>query len=281
MGAQRSGNQAVFSKSRIKQILFNDEEVGKISATVAVIISRATELFLEDLVKQALQTHQEEISESVQNTNKVITTTNLKSVVNREARFDFLKDLICKFKKENVVEVSSTLRRVTKSNKSALDPSSPSASNSTHSPKKRTRNTNKKVKEEKDVNNDDDSDELNTNVTISSASHSTTPIKKQKGDYKNESISPVAFSPSVSSSISKNISSPLSHPKSIKIQDILNSTMPGIPSTSINSSVTQVESASQLTTSPTEIYKNSMKSAVTPISTIERLTTESDDEEFD
>ena len=40
-------------KARIKKIMQSDEEVGKVAAAVPVIISRALELFVENMLKKA------------------------------------------------------------------------------------------------------------------------------------------------------------------------------------------------------------------------------------
>jgi histone H3/H4 len=42
-------------KAKIKQMMQKDEDVGKISADVPIMISRGLELFLEQLVQQAHQ----------------------------------------------------------------------------------------------------------------------------------------------------------------------------------------------------------------------------------
>ena len=40
-------------QARIKKIMQSDEEVGKVAAAVPVIISRALELFVENMLKKA------------------------------------------------------------------------------------------------------------------------------------------------------------------------------------------------------------------------------------
>lgn len=45
--------RSFFAKSKIKQMMQRDDEVGKIAADVPLMISRGLELFLMDLVKQA------------------------------------------------------------------------------------------------------------------------------------------------------------------------------------------------------------------------------------
>ena len=44
-----------FFQARIKKIMQTDEDVGKVAAPVPVIISRALELFVENLLKKANQ----------------------------------------------------------------------------------------------------------------------------------------------------------------------------------------------------------------------------------
>lgn len=47
--------KTIFSQAKIKQIMQKDDEVGKISASVPIMIARATELFLKDLVHDMCQ----------------------------------------------------------------------------------------------------------------------------------------------------------------------------------------------------------------------------------
>ena len=46
---------SIFFRARIKKIMQTDEDVGKVAAPVPVIISRALELFVENLLKKANQ----------------------------------------------------------------------------------------------------------------------------------------------------------------------------------------------------------------------------------
>ncbi|KAJ7307406.1 hypothetical protein JRQ81_009422 [Phrynocephalus forsythii] len=74
-------------KARIKKIMQTDEEIGKVAAAVPVIISRALELFLESLLKNACHVTQSRNA-------KTMTTSHLKQCIELEQQFDFLKDLV-------------------------------------------------------------------------------------------------------------------------------------------------------------------------------------------
>ncbi|XP_074158753.1 LOW QUALITY PROTEIN: uncharacterized protein LOC141562648 [Sminthopsis crassicaudata] len=76
-----------FPGARIKKIMQTDEEIGKVSAAVPLIISRALELFLESLLKKAGQVTQSQNA-------KTMTISHLKQCMELEQQFDFLKDLV-------------------------------------------------------------------------------------------------------------------------------------------------------------------------------------------
>jgi len=53
MPGKKKKYNARFPPARIKKIMQSDEEVGKVAAAVPVIISRALELFVENMLKKA------------------------------------------------------------------------------------------------------------------------------------------------------------------------------------------------------------------------------------
>lgn len=87
MPSKKKKYNARFPPARIKKIMQGDEEVGKVAQAVPVIISRALELFVEDLLKKA---------ESVTHARnaKTLTPSHLKQCIMSEQRFDFLKDVV-------------------------------------------------------------------------------------------------------------------------------------------------------------------------------------------
>ncbi len=73
-----------FPISRIKRIILQDDEIGKTTTTVHVILSRACELFLQDIVK--------EISKE----NSKVTLDLVYELIEREQKYSFLKELVSK-----------------------------------------------------------------------------------------------------------------------------------------------------------------------------------------
>lgn len=80
-------HEARFSPSRIKRIMQSDEEVGKIGSSVPFIMSRALEIFLERLLKEA--------SEITRSKNaRTLTTAHLKLAIDNNDKFQLLRDLV-------------------------------------------------------------------------------------------------------------------------------------------------------------------------------------------
>lgn len=78
---------ARFAPARIKKIMQSDEEVGKVSAAVPVIISKALEMFLESFLDSANQL-------TTQRSAKTLTPQHLKLIIQTDKKYDFLKDLV-------------------------------------------------------------------------------------------------------------------------------------------------------------------------------------------
>ncbi|XP_049864579.1 dr1-associated corepressor-like [Schistocerca gregaria] len=95
MPTKKKKYNARFPAGRIKKIMQTDEEVGKVAQAVPVIISRTLELFVESLLKKAM-----EIT-SAKNA-KTLSPSHMKQCILSESRFDFLKDLV-----KNLPDVAS------------------------------------------------------------------------------------------------------------------------------------------------------------------------------
>ena len=78
---------ARFAPARIKKIMQSDEEVGKVSAAVPVIISKALEMFLESFLENADKLTKERCA-------KTLTPPHLKQIIQTDNKYDFLKDLV-------------------------------------------------------------------------------------------------------------------------------------------------------------------------------------------
>jgi len=87
MTMKKKKYNARFPPARIKKIMQTDEEVGKVAQPVPVIISRALELFVENLLKKANDI-------TSQRGARTLTPSHLKMCIKSESRFDFLKELV-------------------------------------------------------------------------------------------------------------------------------------------------------------------------------------------
>lgn len=87
MASKKKKYDARFSPSRIKKIMQSDEEVGKIGSSVPLIMSKALEMFIESLLKEASAVTKSRNS-------RTLTTADLKTAVNRKEEFVILRDLL-------------------------------------------------------------------------------------------------------------------------------------------------------------------------------------------
>eukprot|EP00112_Aurelia_sp_Birch-Aquarium-sp1_P020740 Seg541.4 transcript_id=Seg541.4/GoldUCD/mRNA.D3Y31 product="Dr1-associated corepressor" protein_id=Seg541.4/GoldUCD/D3Y31 len=87
MPTKKRKYEARFPTARIKKIMQTDEEIGKVAAAVPVIISRALEIFLQQLVEKTADLTKAKRA-------KTMTTGHLKQCIESEKQFDFLKDLV-------------------------------------------------------------------------------------------------------------------------------------------------------------------------------------------
>ncbi|XP_037077488.1 translation initiation factor IF-2-like [Pollicipes pollicipes] len=78
---------ARFPPARIKKIMRTDKEVGKVAAPVPAVISRALELFAEQLLHRAGDV-------TMSRGSRTLSPAHLKQCILSEQRFDFLKDLV-------------------------------------------------------------------------------------------------------------------------------------------------------------------------------------------
>ncbi|KAK9828790.1 hypothetical protein WJX72_002084 [[Myrmecia] bisecta] len=76
--------------SKIKQIMQADEEVGKIAKATPVIIARAVELFVKQLVEKSEAVAKEKGAHT-------LTPSHVKAYVNSEETMDFLQDTMAQF----------------------------------------------------------------------------------------------------------------------------------------------------------------------------------------
>merc|ERR1712018_809744 len=87
MTMKKKKYNARFPPARIKKIMQTDEDVGKVAQPVPVIISRALELFVENLLKKANDI-------TSQRGARTLTPSHLKMCIKSEKRFDFLQELV-------------------------------------------------------------------------------------------------------------------------------------------------------------------------------------------
>ncbi|XP_064957982.1 uncharacterized protein LOC135608860 [Musa acuminata AAA Group] len=76
-----------FPATRIKKIMQSDEDIGKIALAVPVLVSKALELFLQDLCGKTY-------SMTLHRGVKTMSSFHLKQCVHKFTVFDFLKDLV-------------------------------------------------------------------------------------------------------------------------------------------------------------------------------------------
>lgn len=80
---------ARFPPARIKKIMQMDEEVGKVSSPVPVMVSRALERFLEYIMTSTAEV-------TTSKDAKTLTSQHILEVVTNDSRLNFLKDVTLK-----------------------------------------------------------------------------------------------------------------------------------------------------------------------------------------
>lgn len=78
-----------FPAPRIKKIMQADEDVGKIALAVPVLVSKALELFLQDLCNRTYDI-------TVQRGVKTLSSSHLKQCIHSYNVYDFLRDVVSK-----------------------------------------------------------------------------------------------------------------------------------------------------------------------------------------
>lgn len=78
-----------FPTARIKRIMQNDEEVGKVAQQTPIAVGKALEMFMIQLVSASAEVAREKNS-------KRVTPAMLKTVVEADEQWDFLRDIVRK-----------------------------------------------------------------------------------------------------------------------------------------------------------------------------------------
>ncbi|CAH1791858.1 unnamed protein product [Owenia fusiformis] len=91
MPSKKKKYNARFPHARIKKIMQQDEEVGKVAAAVPVIISKSLELFIDALMSETSKT-------TIGRNAKTLTASHIKQTIESVKQFDFLKDLVANIK---------------------------------------------------------------------------------------------------------------------------------------------------------------------------------------
>lgn len=82
--------KARFPAARIKKIMQSDEEIGKVAQATPVIVGRALEIFMANLIEVA-------IIEAKSQGCRRIAASHIRSAVENTEQFDFLMDTVSKY----------------------------------------------------------------------------------------------------------------------------------------------------------------------------------------
>ncbi|KAF8567260.1 hypothetical protein P879_08673 [Paragonimus westermani] len=117
---------ARFPTTRIKKIMQLDEDIGKVTATVPPVVSRALELFMEQLITRAYAL-------TANKNSRTISPSCIKHIIDQDETFGFLRNLVSdipEFKPSQSKQLSSvaypTAPTVTDRNSSTSDSDSSS-----------------------------------------------------------------------------------------------------------------------------------------------------------
>jgi hypothetical protein len=86
-----------FPRARLKKIMQTDEDIGKLSASVPVMVSKALELFLQSLIDGTCAETTKcsgDLLESGTVSHIVCEPYHLKKAIEASDKFDFLRDLV-------------------------------------------------------------------------------------------------------------------------------------------------------------------------------------------
>mmetsp|Transcript_2438 Transcript_2438/g.10476 ORF Transcript_2438/g.10476 Transcript_2438/m.10476 type:complete len:319 (-) Transcript_2438:897-1853(-) len=109
---------SAFPPARIKKIMQADEDVGKIATSTPVLVSKALELIIEDLMRKSAAIAEERSSKS-------ITPQHLKECVTREESYDFLRETFSKVPELGPLQEKKPVKKTVKRDRSSV-PSDPS-----------------------------------------------------------------------------------------------------------------------------------------------------------
>jgi len=160
-----------FAMAKIKRIIQADEDIGKIAAAVPVLVSRALELFLQDLVTRSGMITKKRFANTM-------TPAHVKECIESEERFDFLKNKV-----KNIQILASAEGHMS-------DGEGGDASTADHKTEKKKKGRKKKVvKEEEDEDleeeepKDEEQDEQMLPVVASQPTKSISPPTQQQNYY--------------------------------------------------------------------------------------------------
>ncbi|KAF6772723.1 hypothetical protein AHF37_07688 [Paragonimus kellicotti] len=112
---------ARFPTTRIKKIMQLDEDIGKVTATVPPVVSRALELFMEQLITRAYAL-------TANKNSRTISPSCIKHIIDQDETFSFLRNLVLdipEFKPSQSKQLSSaaypTASMITDRNSSTSD----------------------------------------------------------------------------------------------------------------------------------------------------------------
>uniref|UniRef100_H2ZNW6 Dr1-associated corepressor n=1 Tax=Ciona savignyi TaxID=51511 RepID=H2ZNW6_CIOSA len=103
MPSKKKKYNSRFPPARIKKIMQTDEEIGKVSAVVPVLISKCLELFLASILQ-----HAGEVTKSKH--AKTMSTSHLRECVETVSMFDFLKDVVASMPESQAEEESNSIQ---------------------------------------------------------------------------------------------------------------------------------------------------------------------------
>ncbi|GAA95522.1 uncharacterized protein L969DRAFT_85195 [Mixia osmundae IAM 14324] len=117
--AMKRGKGTAFPVARIKKIMQQDEEVGKVAASAPVAVSKALEMFLQDLLEKSLE-HARSLG------SRKITNVHLKHVITEVESFDFLADAVAHIPDAEDKPKGRPSKRAKTTKDSTMDSSEPS-----------------------------------------------------------------------------------------------------------------------------------------------------------
>jgi len=157
-----------FPMARIKKIMQKDEDVGKIALATPILISKCLELFLQDLLDRTSEVARER-------NGRIISSAHLKQCIDREANFDFLKDIVEKVQNIESAEPVKKQEKRGRPRKNSLNASTTSTGSAKPSKARKAKPAPKdeEDEEEEDEEEEDDDEDDETPTTNSKEATST------------------------------------------------------------------------------------------------------------